>query len=291
MAVNFTYSPVGGNRVTDDELSALRCELLEIARAHGYPDRVERTSELEASMGEALYRDLLITPHEASQEDAWTYLTCCWLLDIAVWRFGTDADERRFIGNVNRNTFRRLWWRREILGSEVPLRRLGEDELVNIMERPTIASDRRLARVIATRFLTLVDSGGDIERMLLMREAMKRLMRITPFVSFHALGERELESVVATAFDAASAALRGINMQAPSAVTGVAPAPSSMVIQVERTGPGVEGARPLEGDGASLDGADISGVAAAAISIAKRTGRVDAGRSDCGQGSRGSVIE
>ena len=91
-----------------------------------------------------------MTPHEASHEEVWSYLTCCWLLDVAVWRFGAEADERRYIGNVNRNTFRRLWWRGRSW-AEIDLTRLGEDELVNIMERPTIAADRRLARAIAVK--------------------------------------------------------------------------------------------------------------------------------------------
>ena len=38
-----------------------------------------------------------------------------------------------------------MWWRAEVLGPDVDLAKLGEDELVNIMERPTLFSDRRLA--------------------------------------------------------------------------------------------------------------------------------------------------
>jgi DNA-binding Lrp family transcriptional regulator len=274
LTIDFTYSPIGGTRITDDELGTLRRELLEIARSHGYPASVERTSELEARMGETLHRALPITPHEASQEDAWTYLTCCWLLDVAVWRFGADADERRFIGNVNRNTFRRLWWRREVLGAEVPLDRLGEDELVSIMERPTIASDRRLARGIATRFLAVVDAEDGVERMHLMREAMKRLMRLTPFLSFYALGDDELEAVVSTAFESSNAALKGVEAKAPKAANSIAPEPSPAVVQLERKDLEVDGPRPSEGDDARADVDDISGVPAAAIAIARRTGRV-----------------
>jgi hypothetical protein len=274
MTVDFTYSPIGGTRVTDDELGAVRRELLEIAHAHGYPESIERTPELEARLGEALHRALPMTPHEASQEDAWTYLTCCWLLDVAVWRFGTDADERRFIGNVNRNTFRRLWWRREVLGAEVPLDRLGEDELVSIMERPTIASDRRLARGIASRFLAVVEAADGVERMHLMREAMKRLMRLTPFVSFHALRDDELDAMVSTAFESANAALKGLEAPALKALGSIAPEPSPAVVQLERRDLGADETRPPEGDGVRVDVADVSGVATAAVSIAKRTGRV-----------------
>ena len=117
-------------------------------------------------------------------------------MDIAVWRFGADADERRYLGNVNRNTFRRLWWRAEILGPDIDLARLGEDELVNIMERPTVSADRRLARAVAAEFLRRVDDDGVPERMQLMREAMKRLLRLTPLVAFTALDDSEIKNVV-----------------------------------------------------------------------------------------------
>ena len=137
-----------------------------------------------------------MSANEASHEEVWSYLTCCWLLDVAVWRFGVDADERRFIGNVNRNTFRRLWWRAEILGPDIDLTKLGEDELVNIMERPTIASDRRLARMVVQEFLARVDRGAADSRMFLMRDGIKRLFRLTPLMSFQALADYELRAVV-----------------------------------------------------------------------------------------------
>ena len=182
-----TYTPVGGNRIADDDLSALREEILSLAREYGMPDTF-RTLRNSKADGPAVRERLDITPNEASHEEVWSYLTCCWLLDVAVWRFGAQADRRRFIGNVNRNTFRRLWWRAEVLGPDIDLTQLGEDELVNIMERPTIAADLRLARAVAREFLSRVDRGAADSRMQLMREAMKRLLRLTPLISFAALG-------------------------------------------------------------------------------------------------------
>jgi hypothetical protein len=126
-----------------------------------------------------------------------------------VWRFGVDADERRFIGNVNRNVFRRLWWRAEILGSDIDLTKLGEDELVNIMERPTIASDRRLARTVALEFLARVHEGAADSRMQLMRDAMKRLLRLTPLVALQALNDDQIRTAVENCFTAAADGLAG----------------------------------------------------------------------------------
>ncbi|TDH46680.1 hypothetical protein E2F47_27105 [Mycobacterium eburneum] len=132
-ASSVTYTPVGGTRIQDQDLANLRSEVVALAREHGMPSELQNPSEFEGRAARLLRERLVITPNEASYEEVWSYLTCCWLLDVAVWRFGAQADKRRFLGNVNRNTFRRLWWRAEILGFDIDLAQFGEDELVNIM--------------------------------------------------------------------------------------------------------------------------------------------------------------
>jgi Family of unknown function (DUF6339) len=204
-----TYSPAGGTRISEQELRDLRTAMVDLAGEYGMPGPLVRSQEFEGRAARLLHELLPMTPHESGHEEVWSYLTCCWLLDVAVWRFGADADRRRFIGDVNRNTFRRMWWRAEVLGEQVDLTQLGEDELVNIMERPTIASDRRLARAVAREFLARVDRGAAETRMLLMREAMKRLLRLTPFVAFPALDDDTLQQVVEDSFNSAAAGLAG----------------------------------------------------------------------------------
>jgi hypothetical protein len=90
-----TFSPVGGVRVDQADLEDLRRALVEVARSHGMPGSlIGRPNSRVAAR--AILRDSLdMTPHEASHGEVWSYLTCCWLSDIAVWRFGADADERR----------------------------------------------------------------------------------------------------------------------------------------------------------------------------------------------------
>lgn len=207
LTLTTTYTPVGGQRVETHQLEQLRTDILALAREHGMPNRITEPAIFEGRGARLLREALPMSANEASHEEVWSYLTCCWLLDVAVWRFGVDADKRRFIGNVNRNTFRRLWWRAEILGPDIDLTKLGEDELVNIMERPTIASDRRLARTVALEFLARVDDGAADSRMQLMREAMKRLLRLTPLMAFQALAEHELRAVVEQCFTAAAEGL------------------------------------------------------------------------------------
>jgi hypothetical protein len=204
-----TYTPVGGQRIENGQLEQLRTDILRLAHEHGMPSRIIEPSVFEGRAARLLREALPMSANEASHEEVWSYLTCCWLLDVAVWRFSVDADERRFIGNVNRNTFRRLWWRAEILGPDIELTKLGEDELVNIMERPTIASDRRLARTVALEFLARVHEGAADSRMQLMREAMKRLLRLTPLVAFQALNDDQMRKVVESCFTAAAEGLAG----------------------------------------------------------------------------------
>jgi Family of unknown function (DUF6339) len=263
-----TFSPVGGVRAERNDLEELRHVLVDLAVAHGMPGPLDRTNEFEGNCARILRDRLEMTPHEASHEEVWSYLTCCWLLDIAVWRFGSEADERRYIGNVNRNTFRRLWWRAEVLGPEIDLTRLGEDELVNIMERPTIAADRRLARAIAAEFLQRVEGGVVRERMHMMRDAMKRVLRLTPMVAFSALQSSEVAQVVAHTFDLAEAALNGLPAPSQPLVVDAAPAASPDVVRVETL-------VLASHDRGSADGEDdFELIVGATLDIARRTGRV-----------------
>jgi len=267
-----TYSPTGGVPIGETALRDIRAALVTIAREHGWPNApVHGTSEFEGKSARVLHRSLPMTPHEASHDEIWSYLTCCWLLDIAVWRFGSGADERRFIGNINRNTFRRMWWRAEVLGDNVDLTLFGEDELVAIMERPTIASDRRLARAVAAEFL---QRAGDGERMQLMRDAMKRLLRLTPIVAFTALGDSDLEELVEDTFDAASAGLRGESVARSERELRDAPPQSPDVESVTHIG----FSEPLSHEDARLASAsriaDLDTVGEVALDIARRTGRV-----------------
>lgn len=256
-----SLSAVGGAQINSETLEALRRDVMDTAGECGFPDAQGDLPGFDARCSDVLHTSLPMTPHEASQDDVWSYLTCAWLLDVAIWRFGRDADDRRFIGDVNRNTFRRLWWRREILGPDIDLRLLGEDELVNIMERPMVSGNPRIARVVARTFLELI-SGDDAlvpVRMQLMREVMKRLVRVIPFIDIATLDDRALGLLVDAQFNQAHASL--LNETSPSpdwSMPTDAPTPSAFVETVESTSAGSEATDLRE----------------AALEIARNTGRV-----------------
>lgn len=201
-------APIAGPEFLPEDFEMLRNELLVLAHGHGMPSARSNLSGFDGNAA-LIIRDLVdLSLYEASQDDGWAYLTCCWLLDIAIWRFGEKADKRRFLGDLNRNVYRRLWWRAEILGDVVDLTQFGEDELVNIMERPTLFEDRRLAQSIAQCFLDFVKAHPDVERMFLMRDATKRILRLTPFVAFPTLSTEAIDAIVHEAFDAALAGIQ-----------------------------------------------------------------------------------
>ena len=124
--VRTTSSALGGLEIAHDDLAALRAATVDLAGEHGYPSPGRELPRFDALCAREVHSRLGISPHEASEEDAWSHLTCCWLLDIAAWRWGGIGDsDRRFRGDVNRNTFRRLWWRAEVLGPGIDLTSLG----------------------------------------------------------------------------------------------------------------------------------------------------------------------
>jgi hypothetical protein len=272
LTVPVTYAAVGGARVARATLETLRADVLQLAADHGMPDPIREVPTFEGRAARLIRRALPMTPHEASHEEVWSYLTCCWLLDVAVWRFGEDASDDRFIGHINRNTFRRMWWRAEVLGAEIDLTRLGEDELVNIMERPTLYADARVARAIAREFLVRVEQGDVPDRMRLMREATKRLLRLTPFLAFTALAAAQVDIVVADAFDAALAGLAGRSAGMPQRTSDPRPSASADVEDVAVLT--TTDATPAQSHPAGRRVMEFDDVARAAIDIARRAGRV-----------------
>jgi hypothetical protein len=269
--VRTTSSALGGMELPEEALRTLRSAILELAGEYGYPDPGTRLPHFDARCARLLHETLGIAPHEASEEDAWSHLTCCWLLDVAAWRWDGvgSSDPRRFRGDVNRNTFRRLWWRAEILGPDIDLTLLGEDELVSIMERPTVASNRPLARSLVNQFLARVQEADSSGRMMLMREAGKRLRRLTPMIDFHALDKTELDSMMGDILDAAASG-EAMPATQPLARTlqvseGVEQIPRAPVLDAPSVTPAEESGTPT---------AELEDLFEVALSIARRTGRV-----------------
>jgi len=215
------FPPTGGTPISEGALAVLREAVTSVAEAHGFPTRrPSATAPFDRDCAEALHGSVDIGPHMAASREAWTFITCCVLPDVAAWRFPGLAPER-FLGDVNRNVFRRLWWRVEILGSppELPDPVWGrEDVLVNLMERPGLTGDPLLARTICDVFRTSVGSRRDSEHQDLMRDLLRRIMRRSAFVSLTLLPPATLRGLMAALMEESIRAAGG----GESSVAGLA---------------------------------------------------------------------
>jgi hypothetical protein len=209
------FAPTGGVRVQPQKLEALQSQLRSLAKGYGYPDPLRRSDqgEWDAKAAIVLHASMGIRPSEATRAGVWAFLGCVLLPDLVRWRFSGDRTGLdRFLGKQRgiRNTFGRLWWRAELLGAgegEEGRRRarrymdiLGEDQLVQITERPEMSADRRVARAIAESYVTLrerADGKGEA----LMREAVKRIRRRLAFVAWEVLPEDTVKGEIQSLFE------------------------------------------------------------------------------------------
>lgn len=214
------FTATGGDRVESRLLAQLRKQLLDCAVECGYPGgRVDSNGpEFDRLATKSILSAMDTEPCEAAKPGVWSFLGCIVAPDIVRWRFpgkseGTPTE--RFLGGT-RNVFQRIWWRAYLLGdtkvsskggARSVLEVLGEDELVQILERPSLAGSRNLTRALALSFLKLIQASGERNRMLLMREAQKRVMRLSSFVTFEALDEEALGRMLEELFRQTRAAL------------------------------------------------------------------------------------
>jgi len=157
-------------------------ELRMIAKGCGFPglqsEVARRKFDFEATVALALMPEL--QSGEALRNDVWACLSLVGAPDVALWRFpagGTD----RLAGGV-RNVFQRLWTRGVSLdrggGAEDRwelVKKLSEDAMVQIFERPSIARDRQLARALAEAWVRAARRFGIPAMEDVMRAAVRRL--------------------------------------------------------------------------------------------------------------------
>ncbi len=208
-----TYAPTGGNRVSETDLRNISHSIRDNARSFGYPNSTDdlKMHDFDVNTGRILYETMEITPSEASNLGIWAFTTCVLWPDIVRWRFPGNTDgtsKERFMGG-RRNTFSRLWWRAYLLkelNSDRPyelLNALNEDELVQITERPSIAGSPILVKEVCRTFLKITNESANMPRSrLILRDAMKRLRRLVPIISFDAIDEQALRYVVNEVFEA-----------------------------------------------------------------------------------------
>jgi hypothetical protein len=88
------------------------------------------------------------------------------------------------------------------------VRELNEDELVQIMERPSLAGNRRLSRMTAEILLETSTGNRDVNRSLLLRDQRKRILRFGAFLDFQVLSDDELRALLLETFALSLEAMR-----------------------------------------------------------------------------------
>ena len=216
------YLPTGGSaKASEQHLQELASALTQIAESHGYPREQARNTDADGEWAEKLHLMLKVTPHQAAHDGMWHFMTLVLVPDLVRWRWGVTSDGDRVsdrwitVSHRGRNTFGRLWWRSEVLlvlGSQEPytlVHALTEDELVQIMERPSLSGNRRLSRITAELLLKTSAANPKISRADLLRDQQKRILRLGAFLELQMPSDAELKELVRETFKKSVHALRG----------------------------------------------------------------------------------
>lgn len=214
-AVSGEYYPLARSRAGVEDFIALRAAVVELARRFGYPSLVRgrRLIEFDQALGVAVHKQMRIMPADAACADVWNFVNAIIVPDIVLWRYGKfdDAKKRWMISedrlfDLTRTMVGRLWWRVHLLGEDVA-KDLGEDEAVQLLEKPRIGGFLELSRAIGKRHLHYVKVAGTTRRMELFRDVTKRLIRKMAVLSVYGMNSEQLDRFVDELFIESAAAL------------------------------------------------------------------------------------
>lgn len=191
-----------GTPVSQEQLALLRDQvrssLKKVHTEFPWPVPKSRVAEFDRILGACLYNHMSIVPSDAAAEGVWSFLTLVLLPEVGPWRF-PGAGAKRYRG-VHRNVLRRTWWRAHVLGPELggssassPY--LGEDELVQIFERSSLAANPHIAKSIVASIRS-DDHTLPVGRSEFVRDLTRRLLRLMPLVSFDALDEGSFDDLL-----------------------------------------------------------------------------------------------
>jgi hypothetical protein len=200
------FAATGGRRVTEDELQDLRDRIVKAAEYAGFPGEGRRadraTFDLEVS--QLLHERSGLVAAEASVRSIWAFLALVLLPDVSYWRYPRPPADRVMGTDITRHVWGRLWWRAHLLALPQQVERyrlldaFGEAAFDQIFaRRKSVGGSRALVRALAESWPT-IERGGVNDRQLL-RDVLKRLLRINAVVEFEALDEDELRRQVVQA--------------------------------------------------------------------------------------------
>ncbi|MEZ0065989.1 site-specific DNA-cytosine methylase [Streptacidiphilus sp. MAP12-20] len=194
------YVATGGDRVSTDQLRDLRAGVIDLANRAGFPNASDRSrnADFDLRLAALLHSEMSMVPAEAASRDVWAFLALVLLPDVAFWRYPQPPKDRVLGTDLTRHVFGRLWWRAQLVRSpDDPdpygaLEVLGEAAFDQIYARRTaLGGSPHLVRAIL-RIWKDLDLKGLNEREAL-RDFLKRLLRLAPFVLFDGVEENALD--------------------------------------------------------------------------------------------------
>ncbi|WP_326668023.1 DNA cytosine methyltransferase [Streptomyces canus] len=194
------YVATGGDRISAAGLRELRAGVVDLAKSAGFPDGSDRTrnAEFDLQLAALLHAEMGVVPAEAASRDVWAFLALVVLPDVAFWRYPEPPRDRVLGTDLTRHVFGRLWWRAQLVrASDDPepygaLKILGEAAFDQIYaRRAALGGSPHMVRAILRVWKDL-DLQGLNERETL-RDFLKRLLRLAPFVLFDGIEQRALE--------------------------------------------------------------------------------------------------
>jgi len=204
-------NPTGGRPVPGAMLTKVQHAVRELAVDFGFPAAMSmsKQAEFDRICGTLMFDQMSIVPADAGHAGVWSFITLVLLPEVAPWRF-RDRTEERYLGGP-RNTFQRLWWRAWSLGpdlTEVPsgVAAFGEDEYVQIMERPTISGNQRVARALQAEMHRLPAETYK-NRAQVLRRAVIRIRAARSHYYLDLLSDDQLAALMRDQVEAAAAAL------------------------------------------------------------------------------------
>lgn len=193
-------SATGGHPADTSKLEEVQLAIREVAKRAGFPKPLGgSTQSFDRPCGSVLFNTMNIVPADAAEEGVWSFLTLIVVPEIGPWRFPAQAEER-LVGRP-RNVLRRTWWRAWALGPDLSYapegcEPLGEDESVQIMERPSLGGNRRTARAFQTAVWRAEQQGLAVPRSELMRQLARRGRAVKSHIQLDALTDEALDDLL-----------------------------------------------------------------------------------------------
>ncbi|MEV4204596.1 DUF6339 family protein [Nocardia salmonicida] len=196
------FVATGGTRVDPATLQLLRDIVVDLAKESGFPQPPDAKQKVsfDLQLAVLLHREMRISPAEAASGDVWAFLALVVLPDVAHWRYPKPPGDRVLGSDLTRHVLGRMWWRAQLVYAPTDsdpyaaLHVLGEAAFDQIYaRRAALGGSPHLIQSILRTWKQMDFSGPDITERDILRDFLKRLLRLAPFVVFEALDSQALD--------------------------------------------------------------------------------------------------